>query len=71
MRTCEALALGSISSWNCSRWLPLPRERPSLEPPRRRAPAPAPALAPDPRRFVFYMIASLPARPDGCSGRSP
>eukprot|EP00965_Chrysotila_dentata_P109510 3619473-Pleurochrysis_carterae.AAC.1 len=36
---------------------------PDLEPPHRRAPARAPALAPSPRRSVFYIIPSLhPAR---------
>eukprot|EP00965_Chrysotila_dentata_P133639 4419594-Pleurochrysis_carterae.AAC.1 len=40
----------------CSRW-PLPiTERPLLEPPRRRAPAPAPALAPSPRRPIFHIV---------------
>eukprot|EP00965_Chrysotila_dentata_P101564 3352872-Pleurochrysis_carterae.AAC.2 len=51
-----------------SRW-PLPiTERPLLEPPRRRALAPVPALAPiSPPRVVLYNSVA-PARPDGSSG---
>eukprot|EP00965_Chrysotila_dentata_P036184 1204854-Pleurochrysis_carterae.AAC.1 len=70
MRTCKAIALRYPSFWILARDGPLPCERPLVEPPRRRAPASAPGLAPSLRWFVFYIIPSSSARPDGRSGRS-
>eukprot|EP00965_Chrysotila_dentata_P156665 5176136-Pleurochrysis_carterae.AAC.3 len=46
----------------CSRWLPLPRELPFLEPPPRRAPPPAPALLPEQWSLVSYTNNHFPAR---------
>eukprot|EP00965_Chrysotila_dentata_P016774 556839-Pleurochrysis_carterae.AAC.2 len=43
-------------------WSPPSRLRPRQRPPRRRAPIPAPAHAPDPRLFVSYISTSFPAR---------
>eukprot|EP00965_Chrysotila_dentata_P017549 583188-Pleurochrysis_carterae.AAC.1 len=62
MHTRGALALRSPSSWNsCSRWLLLPLRANLLEPPRRRVPAPVPALAPDARQIVCkHPFPSIP-----------
>eukprot|EP00965_Chrysotila_dentata_P245717 6206731-Pleurochrysis_carterae.AAC.1 len=47
-----------------------PTLRPRQKPPRRRTPAPVPALAPAPRLFEFCKNMSFPPSPDGGSGSS-
>eukprot|EP00965_Chrysotila_dentata_P112963 3732041-Pleurochrysis_carterae.AAC.1 len=55
-----ALAERSHSVPQCAHDCPY-RLRPRQKPPRRRAPAPAPALAPDLRLFVSCIHTSFPA----------
>eukprot|EP00965_Chrysotila_dentata_P089809 2964601-Pleurochrysis_carterae.AAC.4 len=63
MRTCGALAIRFPSSRKLAHdGLRCPLSH-LLEPPRRRAPAPAPTLAPDPRLIVFVLTSRFPPAP--------